>query len=141
MSYKSRLVVKLLLTFIAFKFFPFHVLFSWRWICKFVAQTANCIPNLKAVQQLLPTDGMFLLRPLVTSPRRSKKMLWRRTTETSWQRSTETLLSVSFETQLRRCWDVQQDVITTLLPHPVASQEYCFKPSFERRKHSGWKIY
>ena len=45
---------------------------------------------------------------------------WRRTTETSWRRSTETSLGVSFETYLRRHWDVQRDVVTTLLRRLVA---------------------
>ena len=42
-------------------------------------------------------------------------MSWRRTAETSWQRSTNTSLGVSFETYLRRCWDVQRDVVTMSL--------------------------
>ena len=44
---------------------------------------------------------------------RSNKTSWRCTTETSWQRSIVTSLGVSFETYLRRCWDVQRDVLTT----------------------------
>ena len=59
------------------------------------------------------TDGTSLLRPLDTSSRRLNKMSWRPTTETSWRRSIETLLGVSFETYMRRCWDVQRDVVTT----------------------------
>ena len=60
------------------------------------------------------TDKASLLRPLETSSRRSNKMSRRRTTETSWWRSIETSLGVSFETYLRRRWDVQRDVVTTL---------------------------
>ena len=48
-----------------------------------------------------------------TWSRHTNKRSWKRTTETSWRRSTETSLGVSFETYLRRCWDVQSDVVTT----------------------------
>ena len=51
------------------------------------------------------TDETSSLRPLETWSRHTNKMSWRRTTETS--------LGVSFETYLRRCWDVQRDVVTT----------------------------
>ena len=44
---------------------------------------------------------------------RSNKTSRRCTTETSWQRSIETSMGVSLETYLRRCWDVQRDVLTT----------------------------
>ena len=60
------------------------------------------------------TDGTSPLCPHETSSRRTNKTSWRRTTETSWRRSTETSLGVSFETYLRRHWDVQRDVVTTL---------------------------
>ena len=66
------------------------------------------------------TDGTWLLRPLETSSRCSNKMSWRRTAEMSWQRSTNTSLGVSFETYLRRCWDVQRDVVTMSLRRHVA---------------------
>ena len=59
------------------------------------------------------TDLTSLLRPLETSSWRSNKTLWKRATETSWWRSAKTSLGVSFETHLRRCWDLQRDVITT----------------------------
>ena len=59
------------------------------------------------------TDLTSLLRPLETSSWRSNKTLWKRASETSWWRSAKTSLGVSFETHLRRCWDLQRDVITT----------------------------
>ena len=77
------------------------------------------------------SDGTSLLRPLKTSSQRSNKMPWRRTTEKSWQRSTETSLGVLFEMYLRRCWDVQRDVDTTLLRRLVARWEKYFTWSFE----------
>ena len=51
---------------------------------------------------------------------RFNKMSWRSTTEMSLRRSTKTSLGASFETYLRRCWDVQRDVVTTSLRRLVA---------------------
>ena len=69
------------------------------------------------------TDGTSSLRPLETSSQHTSKTSWRRTTETSWRRSTETSFGVSFETYLRRRWDVQKDIVTTLPRRLVAGWE------------------
>ena len=63
------------------------------------------------------------------------EMSWRRTTETSWRRSIETSLGVSFETCLRRCWDIQSDVITTSPQRLVAGWVVISQKSFKFSGH------
>ena len=66
------------------------------------------------------TDGTSSVRPLETLSRYSNKTSWTCTTETPWRCSTDTSSGVTFETYLRRCWDVQRDVVTTSPQHRVA---------------------
>ena len=81
------------------------------------------------------TNWKLLLRPLETFSQGSNMTLCRRTTETSWQYFTETSLGVSFETYLRRCWDVQRDVIATSPCHLVICRVLTMKYKDKKPKN------
>ena len=64
------------------------------------------------------------------------KFQWRRLAETSQRRSTKTLLGASFEKYVRRCWNVQREVGTTLPRRFLAECDFLFKDTVPETLHS-----
>ena len=84
----------------------------------------HCMFHLRLIWDVVKTYwwGVVIASPWdVVTTNQWKHTSWRRTSETSWRSSTETSLGVSIERYLRRRWDVQKDVVTTL-PGSLAAE-------------------